>query len=90
MRQTYFRRNPNVTQPTRQYYDTKCIGDCDKLEQHHFNVIANLPNILKDSGEIGELELDIFKFIINSLDTYEKDYIVCEKQVIFISVIGVI
>jgi hypothetical protein len=53
--------------------------DCAKFQQHHFNVIANLSSILKDSGEIGELELDIFKFYINSLKTYEKDYIVCDK-----------
>ena len=53
--------------------------DCNKFQQNHFNVIANLPSILKDSGEIGELELDIFKFYISSLDSYEKDYIVCDK-----------
>tara|TARA_B100000287_G_scaffold317744_1_gene301484 strand:- start:42 stop:1238 length:1197 start_codon:yes stop_codon:yes gene_type:complete len=53
--------------------------DCNKFQQHHFNVIANLSSILKDSGEIGELELDIFKFYINSLRTYEKDYIVYDK-----------
>ena len=38
-------------------------------------MIVNLAEMLKDSGEIGEMEYDIFKFKINSLETYEKDLI---------------
>jgi hypothetical protein len=34
--------------------------------------------MLKDSGEVGEMEYDIFKFNIKSLNTYEKEIIVCE------------
>ena len=34
--------------------------------------------ILKDSGEIGEMEYDIFKITINSLKTYNEDLIVNE------------
>ncbi len=33
------------------------------------------PDIIQDSGEIGEMELEIFKFQIFSLKTYEKDLI---------------
>ena len=32
-------------------------------------------DILKDSGEIGHMEYDIFDIQINSLKTYEKDYL---------------
>ena len=31
--------------------------------------------MLEDSGSIGEMEYEIFKFNIKSLDTYEKDLI---------------
>jgi len=37
-----------------------------------------LSEMLKDSGEVGEMEYDIFKFNIKSLNTYEKEIIVCE------------
>jgi hypothetical protein len=36
---------------------------------------VNLSEILKESGEVGEMELEIFKLNINSLKTYEKDLI---------------
>ena len=51
--------------------------DCQKLTPQNFQVIVNLPYMLKDSGEIGEMEYEIFKFYIKSLDTYEKELIVC-------------
>ncbi len=49
--------------------------DCRDLTQENFQVITNLANILKDSGDIGEFELEVFKFYISSLDSYEKDLI---------------
>ena len=39
----------------------------------------NLSDILKESGEVGEMELEIFKFSIKSLDTYEQDLIKVTK-----------
>jgi len=36
---------------------------------------SHLPNVLKDSGELGEMEYDIFKLHIKSLKTYENDLI---------------
>jgi hypothetical protein len=36
---------------------------------------VNLSEILKESGEVGEMELEIFKFYIRSLDTYERELI---------------
>ena len=53
--------------------------DCTKLTPQNFQVIVNLSDILKDSGEIGEMEYDIFKITINKLKTYEKDLIEINK-----------
>ena len=52
--------------------------DCRNLTKENYPVITNLANILRDSGDIGEFELEIFKFYISSLDTYEKDLILVE------------
>jgi len=49
--------------------------DCSKLNADNFQVIVNLSEMLEDSGSIGEMEYDIFKFNIKSLNTYEKDLI---------------
>jgi len=49
--------------------------DCSKLNADNFQVIVNLSEMLEDSGSVGEMEYDIFKFSIKSLDTYEKDLI---------------
>ena len=52
--------------------------DCTKLTANSFQVIINLSEILRDSGEIGHMEHEIFTFHISSLNTYEKDLIVCD------------
>jgi len=52
--------------------------DCSRLTANSFQVIVNLSEILRDSGEIGHMEHEIFTFHINSLNTYEKDLIVCD------------
>ena len=49
--------------------------DANKLTPQNFQIIVNLSEMLQDSGEIGEMEYDIFKFGIKSLKTYEKDLI---------------
>ena len=54
--------------------------DCRYLTQQNFQILTNLSELLQDSGEIGEMEYDIFKFYIKSLDTYEKDLIVCKTK----------
>lgn len=53
--------------------------DASKLRQESFNIIQNMSGILTDSGEIGEFELDIFRFTITSLKTYEHDLIYLPK-----------
>ena len=49
--------------------------DAKQLNSNNFQIIVNMSDILKDSGDIGDMEYDIFKFNINSLKTYEKDLI---------------
>ena len=49
--------------------------DCNQLTPDNFQTIVNLSEILKESGEIGVMEYEIFKFHIKSLKTYEKDLI---------------
>lgn len=49
--------------------------DATKLNQQSFSLMQQLPEIIHESGEIGEFELDIFKITINSLETYEHTLI---------------
>ena len=49
--------------------------DCRNLNADNFQILVNLSEILQESGEVGIMELEIFKFYINSLDTYEKELI---------------
>ena len=49
--------------------------DCQKLNANNFQTIVNLSEIIQQSGEVGVMEYDIFKFYINSLETYEKELI---------------
>jgi len=53
--------------------------DAQKLTPQNFQVIINMSKLIADSGEVGEMEYDIFKFSIKSLQTYEKELIVCES-----------
>jgi len=54
--------------------------DGSQLTNDSFQFLQQLPEILQDSGEIGEMELDIFKITINSLETYEKELIKCKTS----------
>ena len=49
--------------------------DASKLNQSNFQILVNLSEILQQSGEVGEMELEIFEFYINKLDTYQKELI---------------
>jgi len=48
-----------------------------EINVNNFQILASLPKIIQDSGEIGEFEIDIFKVFISSLETYEKELIKC-------------
>ena len=47
------------------------------LNQNSFNIIQQLAEIIRQSGELGTFELDCFKITINNLETYEKNLIKC-------------
>ena len=49
--------------------------DARLLTPQNFQILVNLSDILKESGEVGEMELEIFKFYIKSLDSYERELI---------------
>ena len=53
--------------------------DAQKLTPQNFQILVNLSELLQDSGEVGEMEYDMFKFHIKSLKTYENNLIVCER-----------
>ena len=54
--------------------------DARKLNAENFQIIVNLSEMIQQSGEIGEMEYDIFKFYIKSLETYEKNLVVCKTN----------
>ena len=49
--------------------------DAKMLNSNNFQILVDLSSILKESGEVGEMELEVFKLKIKSLKTYEKDLI---------------
>jgi len=53
--------------------------DANQLTQQSFNIIQQLSEILQESGQVGEFELDIFKITINSMTEYQNDLIVCKN-----------
>jgi hypothetical protein len=44
-----------------------------------WNILQQLPNIIKESGEVGTFELDILKITINSMPEYQDDLIFISK-----------
>ena len=63
------------SQHTEPKNDVVVSFDCNKLTPDNFQILVELSSILQQSGEVGEMEYDIFKFNIKSLKTYEKDLI---------------
>ena len=53
--------------------------DAKQFTQQSFHIIQQLPEIIKESGEVGEFELDVFRITINSLTEYQNDLIICKN-----------
>ena len=53
--------------------------DANQLTNENFQILVNLADIIEDSGEVGTMELDIFKFTINKMKDYSKDLILCKR-----------
>ena len=49
--------------------------DCNKITNNNIGFLLQLPLILKESGQEGEMEYDIFKIKIKSLKEYQFDFI---------------
>ena len=58
-----------------EYHDIVVEFDAKMLTSQNFQILVNLSDLLRDSGEVGEMDYEIFKFHIKSLETYEKDLI---------------
>jgi glycosyltransferase involved in cell wall biosynthesis len=53
--------------------------DGNTFNQQDFQIIQQLSAILQDSGEIGSFGLGNLQITINSLESYEKDLIICKS-----------
>jgi len=51
--------------------------DASKLTQQTFHTLQQLPEIIKDSGEVGKFQLDIFSITISNLIELQNDLIIC-------------
>ena len=52
-----------------------------ELTQQSYNVIQQLPKIIKDSGEEGQrFQLDIFDIWIEQMVEHQEDNIVCDSN----------
>ena len=49
--------------------------DANKLTNQSFQLLTQMPSIIKESGEIGEFELDIFTIRINRMNEYQNNLI---------------
>ena len=53
--------------------------DLLKFSPESFNILQQLPDIIKENGESGAFELDIFKITINSMPEYQDELIFISK-----------
>ena len=75
----------NLTQRIKSTNENLCNDvlvkfDASKLTQPSFNILMQLPEIIANSGEVGEFELDIFEIKIRTLNIYEDQYIINSNQ----------
>jgi hypothetical protein len=49
--------------------------DAKNFNQESFNIIQNLSDIIAETAEVGQFELDCFKITINSIEDYSNNLI---------------
>ena len=49
--------------------------DATQINQQNHQLLQQLPGIIKESGEVGKFELDIFIITINAINEYQNDLI---------------
>ena len=64
-----------ITKHTTPDNDIVVEFDAKQLNKESFSLIPQLSEIITESGEIGEFELDIFKISIYAMTTYEHDLV---------------
>jgi len=75
------KRLHGITGNDRYDYDDILVEINGNIFTHQdFQILQQLPEILQDSGEEGSFELGNLKITISSLETYEKELIVCSSQ----------
>jgi glycosyltransferase involved in cell wall biosynthesis len=55
--------------------DIVIVFDANRLGNHNFQYIQQMPEIIAESGDIGEFNLDCFTIIINNMESYEKNLV---------------
>lgn len=63
-----------------EYDDIVVEFNAKQLTNENFQILCQLPAIIKDSGEVGEFELDIFKITIHQLEEKQNDLIKCNSS----------
>jgi glycosyltransferase involved in cell wall biosynthesis len=58
--------------------------DITQLTNQNFQLLQQLPEIIKDSGEIGEFSLDIFKLTISHLEEYQNNLINIKNENLYL------
>jgi len=53
--------------------------DGNAFTQQDYQYLEQLPDVIKEQGEIGEFTLGNIKITINSLESHEKDLIICKS-----------
>lgn len=58
--------------------------DATQLNNNNFQIISQLAEIIKESGEVGDFELDIFKITINHIEEYQNNLINLNHENIYL------
>lgn len=64
----------------RPHNDIVVYFDAAKLTQQSVQIIQQLSQIIKQSGEVGRFELDVFQIEIKALTEYQNNLIVCNTS----------
>jgi len=54
--------------------------DAKTLDPEDFQMLQILPEVIAESGEVGEFELGNMNIHIININTYENKLIICKKQ----------
>lgn len=81
---TIFDLNERIKTESKISNDIIIEFDVNQLNSDRLAFLQRLPDILDDSGQIGEMQYDIFKLNINTLEDIVEDNIVCKNKIIYV------